>query len=487
VQSRTDLLKLTGLLIISLALSACTTLRTHEQRVKLATDPPGAQVIYNGQVLGNTPGYFEIPRKSKGSIFFKKAGYNLVERELETSYRWGDSFFSNFVWFFWGAPIGWGVDLISKTAWNYENVSPVKLGGGPPSPPSQSKRVIAVAPPQADSEYLSDALAPAISHLTVKRFINDQVKLYDETWSTFTAYGYSHAEKTSPRYTNDLYYELGITHMLESQSERGKDGVHVTARLYDIYQEKDSEAFSQTIPYSLLGSTREKSFKESLYSILTLIPNSVTFDATTPNANIKVQSAIPNDSFVARPDTSNTLLSFISSFGFRNAKDPRLMNRLRVTFRLVPELAFNYNRFQFERTTAPNSLQNYSFDWYIAIAGIGPELGLESTIGYFSFGFIPVFAQNWIVGQGAGRETSITRGDLAFEGEVAYTVFVARRFYLRLFARSLTVPNSAWEQVLKDLSGQALTVESANRGVGGLSIGYYFPEGKGLVKSGFSR
>jgi hypothetical protein len=321
----------------------------------------------------------------------------------------------------------------------------------------------------------------------VKRFGNDRVKLYDETWNTFNAYGYSHAEKTAGRYANDLYHDLGVTHMLETQTERRKEGVHVTANLYDVFLEKNVESFSQTIPYSLLGSTREKTFKERLYSMLTLIPNSVTFDATTPNANIKVQSALANDSFVAKPDSSFTLLSFISSFGFRNAKDPRLLNRLRVTFRLIPELAFNYNRFQFERTTAPNTLQNYKFDWYVALAGFGPELGLESNIGYFSLALIPVFAQNWIVGKGATRETSITRGDLALEVELAYSIFVSRRVYLRLFARSLTVPNSAWEKVLSDLSGQSLTVESANRGVGGLSVGYYFPEAKGLIKSGFSR
>jgi hypothetical protein len=121
------------------ALSGCATITggTGPQKVKVASNPPGATVIVDGQPCAMTPAVLRLDRKVEHQILLEKAGYMPAEADLKPGINpW---IFGNVVG---GGLIGVVVDLATDSE---RRLSPSKVdvnlspAGGPtpvsPVPP----------------------------------------------------------------------------------------------------------------------------------------------------------------------------------------------------------------------------------------------------------------------------------------------------------------------------------------------------------------
>lgn len=68
-----------------LALSGCATRTggTGPQKIKVASDPPGATVIVDGRPCAMTPAVVHLDRKVEHQILLEKDGYMLAEADLK--------------------------------------------------------------------------------------------------------------------------------------------------------------------------------------------------------------------------------------------------------------------------------------------------------------------------------------------------------------------------------------------------------------------
>ncbi|MBX9769693.1 MAG: hypothetical protein K2X47_20615, partial [Bdellovibrionales bacterium] len=136
-------------LALAVLISGCATFQGHKQRVKVVSTPPGAQIRSGEGVLGVTPQFVELKRGKKKKIWIQWGeNLELPAQDLKTTYRWRESFFANLIFLSY-APVGWAVDYLSGTAWEYD--SKLEFKGPAAAKPFQEKQDevrIAIAPPK---------------------------------------------------------------------------------------------------------------------------------------------------------------------------------------------------------------------------------------------------------------------------------------------------------------------------------------------------
>ncbi|HEX4923777.1 MAG TPA: PEGA domain-containing protein, partial [Bdellovibrionales bacterium] len=190
---------------ILLLLCSCASLRGTRQRIKVASSPSGADIYHGDERLGTTPAFVELKRKKQDSILLRKQGFAELPVHLNTEYRWGNSFASNFIWL---SPVligaGIGVDLWTGAAWDYEHLRVLKWDRARPLEPTPLKKV-AIAPPQASNEMLSDELGELVEERARRLYAKAEIPKFVDTVNLFARYAYFHHAVTPTEYRDDLY------------------------------------------------------------------------------------------------------------------------------------------------------------------------------------------------------------------------------------------------------------------------------------------
>lgn len=144
------------LLFATLASSGCATVVTGGRRpVTFESDPPGATVRANGQVLGKTPVTAVV--KGTPTIEFQMVGYQtrLVNPNLESMWQLNPWIWGNLGWLLTGpgvllgAPIGFMIDWMGDAGTTLR--SPFRVSLYP----------VTMGPPSSSSGFLSPGPAPA--------------------------------------------------------------------------------------------------------------------------------------------------------------------------------------------------------------------------------------------------------------------------------------------------------------------------------------
>ena len=68
-------IQIPGAFAALLLFCSCITLRTHNQHVKIASQPEMSEIYYEGRLIGHTPTFVDLPRSRLGEIVLKKPGY----------------------------------------------------------------------------------------------------------------------------------------------------------------------------------------------------------------------------------------------------------------------------------------------------------------------------------------------------------------------------------------------------------------------------
>jgi hypothetical protein len=236
------------------------------------------------------------------------------------------------------------------------------------------------------------------------------------------------------------------------------------------------EEFEKTIPKKELKSFAEESFFRRLNSFLALIPNSIYLDFSS--SDLKLNSPIAT----AQTFESNLLIQILGSFSIRNTRSPKT-NAYHGYFRFTGGINFAYENIRLHPiTTSPlSSSSRPEIQWIEGGLGVGPEVGLETPLGYAYLNLTPALTLNhfWTKTQGRwGASVEINT-------ELGYSLVVGDRIALRFYIRHLTLPDSPWRDFVSEVLQSPSQLSSSAYWVGGFAFGYYFPEVRHQLKQNF--
>lgn len=471
--------------------SGCATFQGHKQRVKVVSDPPGAQIRTEDGPIGVTPQFVDIRRSRKKKVWIQWKGDELPPQNLKPTYRWRESFFANLVFLSY-APVGWVLDYVTGTAWEYEPKLTFKgPPGAKPFQDSQGEIRIAIAPPKAEQSLLSDELGSWMERTIQARYPDARVVPFFQSLTTFNEFDDDHSDTVDSVNRDDLYAELGVHRIVESKvipRDNGRE-VSLLTTTTDVFTDQKLDEFKVYIDGSGIDFNKRDPWLRRLGNLASIVPNTITFDTTTPRAQILVDGnvdSVDTARYFSQSQKSDTLWHYISSLGLRSFKSPSHSTRLAFTFRFVPSLAIYYDRFLFRsKQPLPNEFGEIRYDWYTLYGGVGPEVGIESSIGHQYLQLIPGFGLNWIHWSQGPNQFNDVKMRFAIETEIGWSFFVTKRLNVRLFGRILSMTGDQWQSAIGNTLGRNVEIRNPQLALSGIALGFYFPEVKTSLKEWF--
>lgn len=459
------------------------------QNLKVTTKPEGARVYKGKTFLCETPCFVPLQRAPHETIRIEKQGYKTQIIELETFYRWSDSFFTNLAVlpiFYPAAIFGWALDIESGRAWQYRGKTGVILepNGSPIGEPTKRVKVLVVAPPQGDFELLSDEIAEKMHPFVLQKFKNYKVFTHNDKAEEFALFSYDHSDKTADRYRDELYYNLGADFILESRISRNSDSVTVESKVTDIYEDKVVDTQSLKFQNKYLLHANQSFFKEKFLSLISVIPNNLSFDLAATRV-ITIQADVAgNANFSAKTDPKTGFLGYLSGFSVGNIRGSNTIGTWDFGLRFPFDIRYNNVRFKLE-SAGYNPFANVAFNWQYGLIGIGPELSLGTPIGLLYASVLLEAGDSDIRWSKGGEDKSSNSFTLSGKFEFGILTFLTSRINLRVYLQSVGGDKSQWEKVFSEIAGQRVNTNGPTYTFAGLSIGYYFPSARSDIKGMF--
>jgi hypothetical protein len=107
-------MRIIGAIVLLLACSGCATIITgagQTESVRIVSEPPGATVKIDGNLVGITPTSASLTRKDDHTVVLELAGFSPVTTHIHSGFNWWTV--TNILWGGIGCPIGLIVDLAS--------------------------------------------------------------------------------------------------------------------------------------------------------------------------------------------------------------------------------------------------------------------------------------------------------------------------------------------------------------------------------------
>jgi hypothetical protein len=475
------LILIASIAVFALLSSGCATIGRdgRNQAVLIQSEPPGAEIVLDGKSVGQTPKYVFVPREKHPQLTLRRDGVS-KNVEMETKYRWGASFFSNFT-FYVAAPVGWLIDFASGSAWNPQDPEVVHFenpqgtssktadDASPTLPPIAS---VAVAPPNAESLELSNAAIPVLNESVGERqgVMGYKLLPYDQTLPQFLHRGYDFDSSGSEDEKRFLYQSLGVDGVWHSSFVRDGDEMKLEAKLEDVRTRKITDQID-----ILLDRTDERSRAYAQGFHLITLPNAVTFSLSTqyftydrPNGgSVSLQAA----------DTRNWWqkgLQYLSAISITNLPTyrPDRMGRWSINF--IPII--RVSRRDLVANGTPE-IDGQEFTRWLAAVGYGPEIGYQTGRHFFYFDLDLNATWTDISWMENGRDVSVSRSGLQTSLEFGYLYAINDTWSLRLFAASFPENSEAWREALRKTSNGTIGAQAegaANNSTVGISLGFNF-------------
>lgn len=457
-------------------LAGCASLFSRRQNLKVVTSPPGAKIYHDDEYKGESPTYVEVSRHSSSSLKVEFPNGSKKNFPLTTKYRWSDSFGSNLMLLFYPplAGIGIGTDFLTGKAWDYESL-PMLGGDATPFRAVETPiKKIAIAPPTSGAYASSKQVGGALEGTTQLSYPKTKILKYDDTYSIFERYSWRYNQKTDPSVVEDLYKELGVTHILDTQVEDPGDSkeIKVHQKLIDVFNGTeiplaDVKFGRQTVTY-YDSSTFSKGFRW----LIARAPNDFGLNAVSHATNISSEAA--TNPYYSEEMEGEGTFDFLSGISVRRIQGREGFKNWKLNFEWVPTVTISERNFKFKRETN-NSLFNKKFQWVSGYAGFGPQLTLHMPVGRIYLEIIPSYGVSYISWQKDGNQSDM-RGVFGIQSEFGYLFFVSERFNLRIFVSSTSSDKGQWESVLNRATNESIVLKESSYNTAGLSVAYYLPE-----------
>ena len=439
------------------------------QSILVRSEPPGATIVVDGKEVGHTPRYVLVRNRVHPKIELR---YGSTEQEvsLETKYQLKDSFFSNLVFLYY-APVGWGLDLLTGKAWSIQDTPVIeikKLSARPLSvPETKGPLRIAIAPPKADSIFISDSSANGVERQIPTLIRNVSVQTYESTLPLFLSHGYDFDTPISEKRRRDLYFALGVDAIYESEVEVHSNYMVLTGRLRNVYTGELSTP-QQLKTYSL-DEDRRRSFLNQLYH--RLIPNNFGLDLVTDY--LQVKQGTQTYSLQPAPESLwwEQGLQYITAIDISSLPARRESHAFRGLWGFVPSLRFSRKKVFLAGASGEDQ---QTFTRLFVSTGYGIEGGVQVQRHYFYADVIPIYYWSQIAWQKSGQDFSTTDTGIGAELEFGYLYFISSHWNARLFTRSVTEDSSGWAEALSSSLSKANGDIAVTTQMLGLTIAYRF-------------
>ena len=468
------LISIIALFAVSLGLSACASMDAagKRQAVLVRSEPPGAEVIVKGRSVARTPAYVMIKRERSPEITLRNENGS-TDVELNTTYRWRDSFLPNlvFVTYAWA---GWIVDFATGAAWDAQNPRVVRIPGPRPQTYNRLRDRrqyrAAIAPPLADNIALSDEAGQELER--VLRSSQDGVLSYDSTLNTFVSNGYDFDSRRT-RTKRDLYFDLGVDAIYEAEVIDEDSHLTVRTKRTDVYTGESERVADVTLSRD---SDLLPKGAWNLPWLRSIVPNSVGIDWVADNLRITNNSTGANGKMYELTDVHEggfaKGLSYLSALSITSLPELRSGRASRGTFAFVPSFRVSRKDARLSGSDLPGETD--FLRWWVS-AGIGPEIGFQVSSHYLYLNVIPSLYWNELSWSRNGLNRERTGTGSTFQIEFGYLFYATSNWTFRLFSRTQNEDNAAWEEATQEIIPNTSTgALSVSRFTAGLSIAYRF-------------
>ncbi len=459
-----------ALLLITILLSACASVHfsDYRQPVRVLSEPYGVKVYDGrGKYLGITPGFIGVRRSRSPELRFVAKDGKAKTVQLDTRYRWTDSFWMNFL-FLTYAPIGWLVDVATGTAWHIED--PELLRFGPPSP-HLPPRLIAVAPPIVDEMDVADGLGVVIEN-KLRASGKWKVLNYVDTAAAFQYYESERGLTPNSEDRYNLLYELKSDYVFLSKAEPSGDSFIVKGELKSpITGHVASEYRWEVTPVD--GAIKDSLSTRRLFAnSFHLLPNTIFLSFANYSPAMNIEGREYGGKEAATHGFIDEASKYLSSISIANLERPRPNVRGHWTFDFIPNLLLSKKNIVFKEY-AP--LEEVEFSrWYLS-GGYGIETGYLSRFGFLYLDIIPALTYTRLDYQTTQVSGSLARWSIQTTLEVGYTYFFSDHFVGRLFARTLNEDAPLWNEAFSHATGVRTNSDTVTSGIAGFSLGWYIP------------
>jgi hypothetical protein len=458
------------------SLAGCASLSRNggEQAVYIRSEPPGASVEVGGQVVGKTPTFVILDRKRHPDPIrllpppeLKQATPR--EIKLQTRYRWGQSFAGGFGMAMF-APVSWGVDFLTGSAWQIQDPPPEVLGKiKNPLPPAS--KVVAIAPPVADSLALSEIAASALEdQLQSNRPPGYTVLPYKETLPTFL---HERFDFDGPGNANDrrlFLMESGATIICFSHVERNGDDYVLKVELRDGVDDKvivknEIILTSDDDLAKIYGRGR------SFYRIF---PNTVGLNYGTDQPSFQLQNESIDLVPAGGEDWWQTGLQYLSSVSLTSQPVYRSGRGSRWVYSFVPAARGSIRKL---KAVGSPLVDGQVFERWLLFGGYGVEGGYQFGRHYIYASLIPGFVWSDVKWHRDGKDNSVANTQFAAQFEFGYLWSITEAWNIRFYLGSYAENNSVWSEALRRTArnnNAKFDEGSANATSVGIIFGYNF-------------
>lgn len=457
-----------GLLAIAFLVVGCASLTGQSQFVKIATDTDRADIADNGRPLGEAPGFVELKRSSSRQLTLSN-GNETKPLNLNGRYRWGTSFLANalagFIITPYGAVAGIAIDLLTGAAWDYDRAKRVDFYPNEILKPLLP-RSISVAPPIYGNELTSDELARELYWAIHERYPKSQVYSYSDQLGVFAAYETNHESAVDNQFRDDLYRELRTTHIAISRAEQEGNKLVLNVKIVDLYRDQTVDAFQASIKTRDLVVPPNSLWTKTRGLLARLIPNSMGLESAAGPFGIW------NPAYHVERSSSIGMFNSSYSLSLSNTVGRKVRPKFGFRVRLIPSITVNSEEFLVSYT--PDT-SRYEKRWSVFQmgAGIGPEVGLYTAMGYFYLNYVPELSNYWIQGPQQFEASAVTS-----KAELGYSFFMSDRLHFCLFGAVHSYPPEVFNSIVSyETPSQSIRSDVISP-LFGVSLGYVFPEGR---------
>lgn len=463
---------------------SCATYNGREQFIKVSSDIDTAKVYYKNQFLGYTQSFIPLSRGHSKTLMVL-GNNDKKELYLKSNYRWTDSFLNNMALSMVNPILGISgviVDLYSGSAWEYENPKMVRFLDHENLAPL-APRKIAIAPTIYNSSVAAEEANNHLEILAKSRYLNSKFLSKERAVALYEDYGYSNLNEVKKQFENDLYRELGVTHILKSKLLSNQSTAILEVKLVDIYRDKVVDNFNAVtdrknlnyINQSFQGFLKEK-FIDSL-------PNSLGVSYLAYQSPLSAFSECPvtdqRCEYVFELEKDLNLLSKSITLSYSNIESKKALSfGFKFKFISSVDLLFESLGLKYKNSNALDYQKLDDKFQHIAMSGsIGPEIGFYTSDLYFYGNYRPTVSYNFL--NNLSKPTA-QRYQLSYldSFDLGALILGGDRWSLRAFSKIVIYPNDYFKEPLVDSLGQEIYDQTTVRYNFGISIEYFLPETK---------
>lgn len=469
------------LLLSTLFLTGCTSLffNDYKQVVLVQSDPSGAEIFnQTGEKLGVTPAYVKVRRDTRAQLTLKSNEGEIKSITLKGRYRWSPSFFGNLVYVTL-APVGWGIDYLTKTAFQFEYFPAVTFDKNSVGPEPIRPPVTVIAPPQSEYLSLSRDAAMIVEQELGKRFPGFQTRGYEKTRPVFNRYHWRNDTKPDEEYLEKILYTLQADQFVETSLSETDHSLKFDVTIRDAFTRNPVASFYFEKPLEDFRTYRKTPTLRYLSKYFTFAPNATGIDFSSYSSTFVLTPghALPDGVTIISGDRVkergfNQVLSWVGALNLLYIRPPRTDPGWRWKLLFVPDLYLSAVTFTYPDL---KDIKDVEFQRVRAGGGYGPQLSTSSPYGTIYLSFLPTYNYTritWDNGANSGRSEV---GEILISYELGYQIYLSDALVFRMFIKGWNENAGRWSDMLSRARKRDTDLEAASVQVSGISLLWYWP------------